>query len=102
MAKSMSKSSPFPYKRILQQCEGIGFAFCVMACAIESLPASQQIGATKTDDIAALLRTASALHNQSDYSQSIPTLKRIVRLSPRNYQANLLLVVDLLCSGKPR
>jgi tetratricopeptide (TPR) repeat protein len=51
------------------------------------------------EDVATLLKTATALHQQGDFAHSIPILRRIVQRSPRNYVANLLLGEDLLRSG---
>jgi Flp pilus assembly protein TadD len=102
MGKFRGKFSLFPRKQILKRFAGIRIAFCFMALMIKSLPAAQQDGPGKTNDSAALLKTASALHERSDYAHSIPILQRIVRLSARNYEANLLLGEDLLRSGKPR
>jgi tetratricopeptide (TPR) repeat protein len=55
--------------------------------------------ANAQQDVAAELRKAAALHQQSDYAHSIPLLKQIVRQSPRDYEANLLLGEDLLSSS---
>ncbi len=101
MGKFRHKFSLLPRKRLLERSAGI-IAPCFMALMIHSLPAAQPVGASKADDIAVLLKTASGLHERSDYAHSIPILQRIVHLSPHNYEANLLLGEDLLRSGKPR
>jgi tetratricopeptide (TPR) repeat protein len=64
--------------------------------------ATPRADATGPEEIAAQLRAASALHQRGDYTHSIPILKQVVRLSPRNYLANLLLGEDLLSSGRPQ
>ncbi len=91
-----------PRNRLLKPSAGLRIAFCVLALMIASLTGAQPVGSGKTEDIAALLDSASTLHERSDYAHSIPILQRVVRLSPRNYEANLLLGEDLLQSGKPR
>lgn len=55
--------------------------------------------ATPPEDVAALLKTATALQQHGDYAQCIPILKRILQISPKNYAANLWLGEDLLVSG---
>lgn len=102
MGKFRGNFSPFRRKQILPGSAGIRIAFLVIALMLEPSPAAPQVGPSKADDIAALLKTASALHERSDYAHSIPILQRIVRLSARNYEANLLLGEDLLRCGKPR
>jgi Flp pilus assembly protein TadD len=103
MGKFRGRFSLFPRQRILKRYAEMGIAFCFLALTIQSLPAAQQTGRpSQADDIAAMLQTASALHERSDYAHSIPLLRRIVRLSARHYEANLLLGEDLLHSGKPR
>src|SRR5579863_3409517 len=91
-----------PHQRFLKPSAGMRIAFYVMALMIASLTGAQPVGSGKAEDIAALLKSASTLHERSDYAHSIPILQRVVRLSPRSYEANLLLGEDLLRSGKPR
>ncbi|MGB6688896.1 MAG: tetratricopeptide repeat protein [Terracidiphilus sp.] len=54
------------------------------------------------DDVATLLKTATALQQQGDYAHCIPILRRILQTSPRNYAANLWLGEDLLLIGSVR
>ncbi len=75
---------------------------CGQTIALTLLGAAQRVDATASEDIATQLKTASALHQRADYAHSIPLLKRIVKASPRNYLANLLLGEDLLRSGRPQ
>jgi tetratricopeptide (TPR) repeat protein len=63
------------------------------------LLAARALAAMPPDDLAALLKSATAFHQQGDYAHSIPLLKQIVQLSPHDYEANLLLGEDLLQSG---
>jgi tetratricopeptide (TPR) repeat protein len=51
------------------------------------------------EDIATLLKTATALQQNGDYPRSIRILKRILQISPRNYAANLWLGEDLVLIG---
>lgn len=76
-------------------------ALCGWMLAIALPGAAQAVKAKESDEIAAQLKTASALHERADYAHSIPMLKHVVQLSPRNYPANLMLGEDLLRSGKP-
>lgn len=64
--------------------------------------AAQEIKAKEPEDLAAQLKTAAAFHDRADYAHSIPILKHVVQISPRDYLANLMLGEDLLRSGKPR
>lgn len=72
--------------------------FLALALAVAATPVS----ATPPEDLDALFKSAIAHHRQGDYAGSIPILKHIVQLSPRNYDANLLLGEDLLSSGNPK
>jgi tetratricopeptide (TPR) repeat protein len=54
--------------------------------------------ASPVDTTSELIK-AAALHQQADYSHSVTMLKEIVRLSPHNYEANLMLGEDLINSG---
>ncbi len=69
--------------------------------AITLLLSGRAISATSVTDSASELKNANALHEQGDYAHSIPLLKEIVKGSPRDYKANLLLGEDLLRSGDP-
>src|SRR5271167_4676496 len=75
---------------------------CVEMISIALLNAAQPVSVAEPKDIAVELKTASALHQRADYAHSIPLLKQIVKVSPQNYLANLLLGEDLLRSGKPQ
>lgn len=55
--------------------------------------------AMSPEDAATLLKTATALQLQGDYVRSIPILRRIIQISPRNYDANLWLGEDLILTG---
>jgi predicted Zn-dependent protease len=77
-------------------------ALCGGILAIALAGAAQGVKATEAEEIAAQLKTAASLHERADYLHSIPILKHIVQLSPRNYPANLMLGEDLLRSGKPQ
>jgi tetratricopeptide (TPR) repeat protein len=68
------------------------FAFSLLATGTCAKTAIAQ--ALQTD-----LQKAAAFHERSDYIHSIPILKRIIRQSPGNYTANLLLGEDLLHTG---
>jgi tetratricopeptide (TPR) repeat protein len=74
----------------------VGSRFLIAFFALSS--AAQQ---TKSVDLEGLLTDGAALSQQADYAHAIPVLGRARRLAPRNYQANLLLGVDLLRSGHP-
>lgn len=63
---------------------------------------AQKVNAAESEALKAQLRTAFAMHQRGDYAHSIPILTRVVKVSPRNYSANLLLGEDLFRSGKPR
>jgi tetratricopeptide (TPR) repeat protein len=76
-----------------------GSALKAMALCLALLGAGIVADAVEPQDIAAQLRTATALHQRADYAHSIPLLKLIVQKSPRNYMANLLLGIDLMRSG---
>jgi tetratricopeptide (TPR) repeat protein len=54
---------------------------------------------TKSEDLDGLLTDGAALSQQADYARAIPVLERARKLAPGNYQANLMLGVDLLRSG---
>ena len=73
-----------------------GSRFLIAFVALSS--AAQQ---AKSGDLEGLLADGAALSQQADYAHAIPVLERATRLAPRNYQANLLLGVDLLRSGHP-
>jgi cellulose synthase operon protein C len=73
-----------------------GSRFLIAFVALSS--AAQQ---TQSGDVESLLTDGIALSQQADYAHAIPVLARATRLAPRNYQANLLLGVDLLRSGHP-
>src|ERR1035438_2313915 len=65
---------------------------------IAFITASSQVSA-QPPTFASLLKTATALHHQGDYSHSIPILKQLVERDPQNYDANLLLGEDLFHNG---
>ncbi len=71
-----------------------GSRFLIAFVALSS--AAQQ---AKSGDVEGLLADGVALSQQADYAHAIPVLERATRLAPGNYQANLLLGVDLLRSG---
>jgi tetratricopeptide (TPR) repeat protein len=73
-----------------------GSRFLIAFVALSS--AAQQ---TKSGDLEALLKDGAALSQQADYAHAIPLLERAKKLAPLDYQANLLLGVDLLRSGHP-
>ncbi len=66
-------------------------------CAL--LICARTLAATPPEDPAALLKSATGYHRQGDYAHSIPLLKQIVQITPKDYDANLLLGEDLLLSG---
>lgn len=49
--------------------------------------------------VSELLKEGEAFHARADYKHSIPILRKAVVIAPKNYQANLLLGVDLLRTG---
>jgi tetratricopeptide (TPR) repeat protein len=63
------------------------------------LALAEALHATPPEDVATLLKSATAFHRKGDYAHSIPILRRIVQASPGNYDANLLLGEDLLHGG---
>ena len=71
----------------------------VLAMVIPAV--AQRANAAGPEAFETQLKAASALHQRADYVHSIPMLKRLVQMSPRNYSANLLLGEDLFLSGKP-
>src|SRR5258708_38748979 len=73
-----------------------GSRFLIAFVAVSS--AAQQ---TKSGDLEGLLTDGVALSQQADYAHAIPILERARELAPDNYQANLLLGVDFLRSGRP-
>jgi tetratricopeptide (TPR) repeat protein len=73
-----------------------GSRFLIAFVALSSV--AQQ---TNSGDLEGLLTDGVALSQQADYAHAIPVLERATRLAPRNYQANLILGVDLLRSGHP-
>lgn len=64
-----------------------GLAVARHVLAIASLVAAKPAYATHPEDVAALLKTATALQQHGDYAHCIPILKRILEISPRNYTA---------------
>ncbi len=66
------------------------------------VPSAQRVNTAESEAPEAQLGTALALHKRGDYAHSIPILTRLVKVSPRNYSANLLLGEDLFRSGKQR
>jgi len=81
---------------------GKALTACIAVLTVALLASARRAGATEPEEITAQLKAASALHQRADYAHSIPMLKQIVRASPRNYLANLLLGEDLLSSGRPQ
>jgi len=91
-----------PQDRRLQRSASRKLAVWLQVLAIALPSAAQGINPKESEEIAAQLKAASAFHERADYAHSIPILKRIVQISPRNYRANLMLGEDLLRSGKPQ
>lgn len=69
----------------------------LLATALLVVP--KMANAMPPEDVATLLKTATALQQQGDYAHCIPILRRIIQISPRNYAANLLLGEDLILVG---
>jgi tetratricopeptide (TPR) repeat protein len=57
--------------------------------------------AQQSADLDKLLQDAAAFNRQSEYTRSIPLLRRAINLAPRDPTANYLLGVALLQSGHP-
>src|SRR5579863_5508812 len=85
--------------------DGRGGTFVIAALnyglAIALLFSGQAICAASATDFSDGLKEATELHEQGDFAHSIPILRVIVKRSPRDYEANLLLGEDLLHSGQP-
>ncbi len=77
-----------------------GLGFWRHLFAIELLVVAHAVSATPPEDVATLLKTATALQQHGDYAQCIPILKRILQISPRDHTANLWLGEDLLVIGR--
>lgn len=77
---------------------GLGFWRHLFAIAL--LVVAKVLNAMPPEDVATLLKTATALQQHGDYAQCIPILKRILQISPRDYAANLWLGEDLLARGR--
>ena len=69
---------------------------------IAILSAAPSFSAAESAAFDAKLTKAKEMHQRGDYAHSIPILIQLVRVSPRNFSANLMLGQDLYRSGRPK
>jgi len=60
-----------------------------------------QSTSSPTEDFDSLLHRAFDFHQQNDYAQALPLLRRAWTMRPHDYFVNLLIGIDLLRSGSP-
>ncbi len=70
---------------------------CLIALLTVPLTAQQ----ANRGSLDGLLRDASSLSKEADYTRAIPVLLHAKKIAPQNYLANLLLGLDFLRSGRP-
>jgi len=88
-----------PSNQVSRNSAGRSLAALGCVIAIMFLGAVAAPNATAEESWATQLKQATVFHQQADYTHAIPILSRLVRQSPRNYVANLMLGEDLLHSG---
>lgn len=79
-------------------------ACLLLALAVGVRAGAQERGAgaanANEEEFQALLKQGFGLHQQAQFTESIPILERARKLEPQDYFANLLLGIDLLRTGK--